>query len=274
MSKTPLHLHLVSDSTGETVHQIARACLAQFPEVRATEHVWTLVRSDTHVEAVINGVDRNPGIMLMSIVNPDLRTLIETRCNERHIPHISVLDPVVNMLGNLLGQPMQSRPGGQRQLDTAYFERMAAVEFAVRHDDGLNMNELGNADILLVGVSRTSKTPTSMYLAHRGYKVANYALVPNVQFPAHYLDGIQMFVVGLTNDPKRLSVLRKTRQIALSDETNIAYSDIDQISDEVRDARRLFTSRDWPIIDVTRRSVEETAAAVIQLHTKWTEERG
>ena len=274
MSNTPLHLHLVSDSTGETVHQIARACLAQFPEVRATEHVWTLVRSDTHVEAVINGVDRNPGIMLMSIVDTDLRTLIETRCNERHIPHISVLDPVVNMLGNLLGQPMQSRPGGQRQLDTAYFERMAAVEFAVRHDDGLNMNELGNADILLVGVSRTSKTPTSMYLAHRGYKVANYALVPNVQFPAHYLDGIQMFVVGLTNDPKRLSVLRKTRQIALSDETNIAYSDIDQISDEVRDARRLFTSRGWPIIDVTRRSVEETAAAVIQLHTKWTEERG
>ena len=274
MSNTPLHLHLVSDSTGETVHQIARACLAQFPEVRATEHVWTLVRSDTHVEAVINGVDRNPGIMLMSIVDPHLRTLIETRCNERHIPHISVLDPVVNMLGNLLGQPIQSRPGGQRQLDTAYFERMAAVEFAVRHDDGLNMNELGNADILLVGVSRTSKTPTSMYLAHRGYKVANYALVPNVQFPAHYLDGIQMFVVGLTNDPKRLSVLRKTRQIALSDETNIAYSGIDQISDEVRDARRLFTSRGWPIIDVTRRSVEETAAAVIQLHTKWTEERG
>jgi regulator of PEP synthase PpsR (kinase-PPPase family) len=274
MSNAPLHLHLVSDSTGETVHQIARACLAQFPEVRATEHVWTLVRSDTHVEAVINGVDRNPGIMLMSIVNSDLRALIETRCDERHIPHISVLDPVVNMLGNLLGQPMQSRPGGQRQLDTAYFERMAAVEFAVRHDDGLNMNELGNADILLVGVSRTSKTPTSMYLAHRGYKVANYALVPNVQFPAHYLDGIQMFVVGLTNDPKRLSVLRKTRQIALSDESNVSYSDIDQISDEVRDARRLFTSRGWPIIDVTRRSVEETAAAVIQLHTKWTEERG
>ena len=274
MSNTPLHLHLVSDSTGETVHQIARACLAQFPEVRATEHVWTLVRRDTHVEAVINGVDRNPGIMLMSIVNPALRALIETRCDERHIQHISVLDPGVNMLGNLLGQPMQSRPGGQRQLDTAYFERMAAVEFAVRHDDGLNMNELGNADILLVGVSRTSKTPTSMYLAHRGYKVANYALVPNVQFPEHYFDGIQMFVVGLTNDPKRLSVLRKTRQIALSDETNIAYSDIDQISDEVRDARRLFTSRGWPIIDVTRRSVEETAAAVIQLHTKWTEERG
>ena len=273
MSNAPLHLHLVSDSTGETVHQIARACLAQFPEVRATEHVWTLVRSDTHVDAVINGVDRNPGIMLMSIVDPDLRALIEKRCNDRHIPHISVLDPVVNMLGNLLGQPMQSRPGGQRQLDTAYFERMAAVEFAVRHDDGLNMNELGNADILLVGVSRTSKTPTSMYLAHRGYKVANYALVPNVSFPAHYLDGLQLFVVGLTNDPKRLSVLRKTRQIALSDESNVSYSDVGQISNEVRDARRLFTSRGWPIIDVTRRSVEETAAAVIQLHTKWTEEK-
>ena len=274
MSNTPLHLHLVSDSTGETVHQVARACLAQFPNVRTTEHVWTLVRSDTHVDAVINGVDRNPGVLLMSIVDTDLRDLIEKRCDARAIPHVSVLDPVVELLGGLLGQPVKSRPGGQRQLDTAYFDRMAAVEFAVRHDDGMNMNELSGADILLVGVSRSSKTPTSMYLAHRGYNVANYALVPNVPFPAHYLDGVRVFVVGLTNDPKRLSVLRKTRQIAISDESNLSYSDTDQIIEEVRDARRLFTKHGWPVIDVTRRSVEETAAAVIQLHTKWLEEAG
>jgi regulator of PEP synthase PpsR (kinase-PPPase family) len=273
MADTTLHIHLVSDSTGETVHQIARACVAQFPDVRTIEHVWTLVRSLNHVDAVFAGLERNPGILLMSVVDSDLRMEFETRCTEKLIPHVAVLDPVVVLLGQFLGQPSRNRPGGQRQLDTAYFDRMAAVEFAVRHDDGLNMNELHDADILLVGVSRTSKTPTCMYLAHRGYKVANYALVPQVPFPMHYIDGLKLFVVGLTNDPKRLSVVRKTRQIAQADEDNTNYTDLELITDEVRDARRLFTRNKWPVIDITRRSVEETAAAVIQLHTAWLEER-
>ena len=272
MTDTTLHIHLVSDSTGETVHQITRACVAQFSNVRTTEHVWTLVRSLNHVEAVFAGVDRNPGIILMSVVDEDLRTEFERRCTERGIPHVSVLDPVVDLLARILGTPMRNRPGGQRQLDTAYFDRMSAVDFAVRHDDGLNMGELHDADILLVGVSRTSKTPTSMYLAHRGYKVANYALVPNVPFPVHYIDGLKLFVVGLTKDPKRLSVVRKTRQIAQSDESNVTYTDLERITEEVRNARRLFAQHQWPVIDVTRRSVEETAAAVIQLHTNWQEQ--
>ena len=272
MNDTTLHIHLVSDSTGETVHQITRACVAQFSNVRTTEHVWTLVRSHNHVDAVFAGVDRNPGVLLMSVVDEDLRTEFERRCTERGIPHVSVLDPVVDLLGRILGKPMRNSPGGQRQLDTAYFDRMAAVEFAVRHDDGLNMGELHDADILLVGVSRTSKTPTSMYLAHRGYKVANYALVPDVPFPAHYIDRLKLFVVGLTNDPKRLSVVRKTRQIAQSDESNVTYTDLERITEEVRNARRLFAQNQWPVIDVTRRSVEETAAAVIQLHTNWQEQ--
>ena len=147
------------------------------------------------------------------------------------------------------------------------------MDFAVSHDDGLNMGDLHDADILLVGVSRTSKTPTSMYLAHRGYKVANYALVPDVPFPQHYIDGLKLFIVGLTNDPKRLSVVRKTRQIAQSDEGNTSYTDLELISGEVRDARRLFARNQWPVIDITRRSIEETAAAVIQLHTAWLEEQ-
>jgi regulator of PEP synthase PpsR (kinase-PPPase family) len=272
MSDETLHIHLVSDSTGETVHQITRACVAQFSNVRTTEHVWTLVRSHNHVDAVFAGVDRNPGILLMSVMDEDLRSEFESRCTKRGIPHVSVLDPVVDLLGRTLGKPMRNRPGGQRQLDTAYFNRMAAVDFAVRHDDGLNMGELHDADILLVGVSRTSKTPTSMYLAHRGYKVANYALVPSVPFPVHYIDGLKLFVVGLTNDPKRLSVVRKTRQIVQSDESNVVYTYLDRITEEVRDARRLFSQNQWPVIDVTRRSVEETAAAVIQLYTNWQEQ--
>ncbi|MFZ8992551.1 MAG: kinase/pyrophosphorylase, partial [Candidatus Puniceispirillaceae bacterium] len=152
-----------------------------------------------------------------------------------------------------------------------YFARIAAVDFAVSHDDGMNMSNLKTADMLIVGISRTSKTPTSMYLAHRGYKVANYALVPQVPFPQHYLDGLNIFVVGLTNDPKRLSQVRRTRQVAMQDTKNEDYANIDQITEEVRNARRLFASNKWPVIDVTRRSVEETAAAILQYYTQWQE---
>lgn len=273
MATQEIHIHLVSDSTGETVHQIARACLAQFPNVTPTEHVWTLVRSESHLDAIFTGVEKSPGMLLMSIIDETLRQKIEDRCIENNIPHVSVLDQVVQLFGEVLGQTSQNLPGRQRKLDTAYFKRIAAVDFAVAHDDGLNMGNLAKADILLVGVSRTSKTPTSMYLAHRGYRVANYALVPNVEFPIHHLDGLDLFVVGLTNDPKRLSQVRKTRQIAMSDTQNTDYAELEAISEEVRQARRLFTANNWPVIDVTRRSVEETAAAVIQLHTRWQEER-
>ena len=273
-AKQTLHIHLVSDSTGETVHQVARACVAQFPNVTTVEHVWTLVRSEAHLDAVCAGLDRNPGVLLMSIVNDDMRDMIANACQSRGIPAVSILDPVVNLLGRVLGQATQNLPGGQRRLNTAYFDRVAAVDFAVSHDDGMNMGQLDRADILLVGVSRTSKTPTSMYLAHRGYKVANYALVPHVPFPLHYLDGLNLPVVGLTNDPKRLSQIRRTRQVAMADTDNQTYADIDQITEEIRNARRLFSEQGWPVIDVTRRSVEETAAAIIQLYTNWKESQG
>ena len=266
-----LHIHLVSDSTGETVHQVARACIVQFPSVAAIEHVWTLVRSEAHLISLCAGLDRNPGALLMSIVNDDMREKIFAECRSRGIPAVSVLDPVVNLLGRVLGQTTQNLPGGQRRLNTAYFDRVAAVDFAVSHDDGMNMGQLDRADVLLVGVSRTSKTPTSMYLAHRGYKVANYALVPRIPFPLHYLDNLNLLVVGLTTDPKRLSQIRRTRQMAMADTDNITYVDVDQITEEVRQARRLFSTQAWPVIDVSRRSVEETAAAVIQLYTNWQE---
>ena len=158
-------------------------------------------------------------------------------------------------------------------MNTAYFDRIAAVDFAVSHDDGMNMGNLKTADMLIVGVSRTSKTPTSMYLAHRGYKVANYALVPKVVFPQHHLDGLDLFVVGLTNDPRRLSQIRRTRQIAMQDQNNESYANIHQITEEVRDARRLFNVNGWPVIDVTRRSVEETAATILQHYNSWCEKQ-
>ena len=273
MPQQILHIHLVSDSTGETVHQVARACLAQFTGVKTIEHVWTLVRTEAHLDALFVGLDRYPGVLLMSIIDQDLRLTIETACSAKGTPVTSVLDPVVNLLTTVLGQQTTNLPGGQRRLNTEYFDRMAAVDFAVSHDDGLNMGNLKKADMLIVGISRTSKTPTSMYLAHRGYKVANYALVPKVPFPQHYLDGVNVFVVGLTNDPKRLSQIRRTRQDAMRDSENENYTDIQQITWEVRNARRLFATNGWPVIDVTRRSVEETAAAIIQYYNIWHEQR-
>ena len=271
MPQQTLHIHLVSDSTGETVHQVARACLAQFTDVKPVEHVWTLVRTTAHLDALFAGLERHPGILLMSIINQDLRTTIESVCSTKGVATVSILDPVVNLLTTVLGQAITNLPGGQRRLDTAYFTRMAAVDFAVSHDDGMNMGDLKKADMLIVGVSRTSKTPTSMYLAHRGYKAANYALVPQVPFPQHYLDGLKLFVVGLTNDPKRLSQIRRTRQTAMMDKTNDSYADIEQITEEVRNARRLFKINGWPVIDVTRRSVEETAAGILQHYNTWCE---
>ena len=271
MPKQTLHIHLVSDSTGETVHQVARACLAQFTDVKTIEHVWTLVRSTEHLDALFVGLDRHPGILLMSIIDQDIRLTIEGACRVRGVPSTSILDPVVNLLATVLGQAMTNLPGGQRRLDTDYFDRMAAVDFAVSHDDGMNMGNLKKADMLIVGISRTSKTPTSMYLAHRGYKVANYALVPHVPFPKYFLDGTTLFVVGLTNDPKRLSQIRRTRQASMLDKDNEDYVNIDQITEEVRAARRLFTDNKWPVIDVTRRSVEETAAAILQHYNAWCE---
>jgi hypothetical protein len=273
MAHSSLHIHLVSDSTGETVHQVARAALAQFPDVQISEHIWTLVRTPAHVETIASALNRNPGILLYSVVDPEIRRLIERLCSESNIPNLSVLDPLMNMLSSVLGYRQNTQPGGQHKLDKAYFDRMAAVEFAVNHDDGLNMDRLKDAQILLVGVSRTSKTPTSMYLANRGYRVANYALVPNVDFPLHLLENApDLFVVGLTTDAKRLSMVRRNRLQHMSDSQNDTYADIDNINDELKSARRLFSGQNWPVLDVSRRSIEETAAAVLHLYMNKREE--
>ena len=273
MVHSSLDIHLVSDSTGETVHQVARAALSQFPDVQISEHIWTLVRTPAHVETIASALTRNPGILLYSVVDPEIRRLIERLCSESSIPSLSVLDPLMDMLSSVLGYRQNTQPGGQHKLDKAYFERMAAVEFAVNHDDGLNMDRLKDAQILLVGVSRTSKTPTSMYLANRGYRVANYALVPNVDFPLHLLENTpNLFVVGLTTDAKRLSMVRRNRLQHMSDSQNDTYADLDNINDELKSARRLFSGQNWPVLDVSRRSIEETAAAILHLYVNKREE--
>jgi [pyruvate, water dikinase]-phosphate phosphotransferase / [pyruvate, water dikinase] kinase len=262
---TRFHLHLVSDSTGDTVHSVARACLVQFENSEAIEHIWSMVRTKAQVERVISGVSANLGVVLYTLVDETLRAPLVEGCRKLQVPAIPVLDPVIGALGAYLGTEARGLPGRQHLLDSEYFQRIDAMTFALNHDDGQSAWGWNDADVILVGVSRTSKTPTCIYLANRGIKAANVALVPGAEPPPELFDLTRPLVVGLTNDPERLIQVRRNRLIQLKQQDRSDYVDIEAVRQEVANARRLFTEQQWPVIDVTRRSIEETAAAVLKL---------
>jgi len=263
---TSFHLHLVSDSTGDTVHAVARACLVQFEGAEAVEHIWSMVRTKVQVERVLHGVSTNPGVVLYTLVNDNLRMSLIEGCRKLQAPTIPVLDPVIGALGAYLGRQSRGLPGQQHLLDAEYFQRIDAMTFALNHDDGQSAWGLNEADVILVGVSRTSKTPTCMYLANRGIKVANIPIVPGVALPPELFTATRPLIVALTNDPERLIQVRQNRLSQLhQQETRTDYTDLAAVRDEVQKARRLFAEHHWPVIDVTRRSIEETAAAILKL---------
>jgi [pyruvate, water dikinase]-phosphate phosphotransferase / [pyruvate, water dikinase] kinase len=259
------HLHLVSDSTGETVHSVARACLVQFDEAQAIEHVWSMVRTRAQIDRVIAGVEANPGVVLFTIVNDQVREVLQEGCRRLQVPAIPVLDPVIGALASYLGRQSRGLPGQQHLLDSEYFARIDAMTFAINHDDGQSSWGLDEADVCLVGVSRTSKTPTCLYLANRGVKAANVPIVRGVPLPPELLAATKPLVVGLTNDPERLIHLRRNRLSMLDHNETSDYTDLESVRAEVREARRLFAEHHWPVIDVTRRSIEETAASIYRL---------
>jgi regulator of PEP synthase PpsR (kinase-PPPase family) len=260
-----MHLHLVSDSTGETVRSVARACLSQFEGVTPVEHFWSLVRNETHLGKVIAGIEAHPGPVLFTMVADGLRETLLGACQRLAVPSISVLDPAMATLASYLGEKSGHSPGRQHALDADYFRRIEAMNFTLAHDDGQLTHDIDKAEIVLVGVSRTSKTPTSLYLANRGYRVANVPLVPGVPPVQTLFEAKEPLIVGLTNDPGRLVQVRKSRLLSLNEEKETDYVDLERVKEEVADARRLFTRSGWPVIDVTRRSIEETAAAIITL---------
>jgi regulator of PEP synthase PpsR (kinase-PPPase family) len=262
---TRFHLHLVSDSTGETVHSVARACLVQFEDSEAIEHIWSMVRTRSQIERVIAGVEANPGVVLFTLVDEKLRGLLQDGCRRLGVPAIPVLDPVIGALASHLGRQSRGLPGQQHLLDNEYFARIDAMTFALNHDDGQSTWGLNDADVVLVGVSRTSKTPTCIYLANRGIKAANVPLVPGVPLPPELETATRPLMVGLTNDPERLIQVRRNRLSMLHQDDTTDYTDIEAVRDEVAQARRLFTRHRWPVIDVSRRSIEETAAAILKL---------
>ena len=260
-----LNLHLLSDSTGETLETIAKAALAQFDDVAVSRHFWPMVRSTAHLDRILTDIAANPGMVLFTLVNRDLRARLETRCAALGLPAVPALDTVTGALSQLLGQTAKARPGGQHILDAAYFARVEAIHFTMAHDDGIAHENWEEADIVLAGVSRSSKTPTSIYLANRGYKTANIPIVPESPPPELLYRLEHPLVVGLTTSADRLVAVRRNRLSALGESRATAYADEGAVKDELAYARRLFADNGWPVIDVTRRSIEETAAAVIKL---------
>jgi [pyruvate, water dikinase]-phosphate phosphotransferase / [pyruvate, water dikinase] kinase len=260
------HLHLVSDSTGDTVHSVAKACLVQFDEAEPIEHSWILVRTEAQLERVLAGIAAHPGLVLFTMVDDALRRDLVEGCRRQQIVAIPVLDPVMNAIETFLGAASRGVPGQQHLLDAEYFQRVDAMTFALAHDDGQSAWGLDEAEVILVGVSRTSKTPTCLYLGNRGIKAANVPFVPGTPLPLELLSAERPLIVGLTNDPDRLVQLRRSRLTMLqAGDGHSDYADIEQVRAEVLQARRFFTNRQWPVIDITRRSIEETAATVVQL---------
>lgn len=262
---TYFHLHLVSDSTGETLNAMARAACARFNDVLEIEHIYALVRSAPQVERVLREIAEAPGVVLHTIVDQSLRDALEAGCQKLEMPCFGALDPLVSALSWYLGAPLSTRVGAQYSLDNDYFNRMDALSYALGHDDGQGTQDLQSADVVLVGVSRTSKTPTCIYLAHRGVRAANVPLVSPAEPPIALKSLRGVPVVGLTVSPDRLVQIRRNRLRSLNEGRDSSYVDIDMVRGEIVAARRLFERQGWPVIDVTRRSVEETAAAVINI---------
>lgn len=265
MAQRHLHLHLVSDSTGETVSAVARACLVQFEGVSVTEHAWHMVRTPPLLEKVVATIAAQPGLVLFTLIDRAMRQQLQDACWARQIPCVAVMDPVLNAMAAYLGMESAAQPGRQHNMDAEYFRRIEAMEYALAHDDGQGTWDLTQADVILLGVSRTSKTPTCIYLANRGVRAANIPLVPGVPLPEEIVSQTKALVVGLTNDPAHLVALRRTRLQELNEQRNTDYIDLERVRAEVQEARKLFSRHGWPVIDVSRRAIEETAAEVLAL---------
>jgi hypothetical protein len=264
------HLHLVSDSTGETLITVARAVAAQYANVTAVEHVYPLVRSQKQLDRVLDEIEEAPGIVLFTLLEKDLVHRLQDKCKEINIPSLSIIGPVMQLFEAYLGAATAGRVGAQHVLNAEYFKRIDALNYTMMHDDGQHVEGLEEADVVLVGVSRTSKTPTSIYLANRGIRTANVPLVPGIPLP-HQLESLKNpLVVSLHATPERLIQVRQNRLLSMGAGPSTSgedYIDRQAVTDEVAYARKLSARFNWAQLDVTRRSIEETAAAVLKLYT-------
>jgi regulator of PEP synthase PpsR (kinase-PPPase family) len=259
------HLHMVSDATGETLVAIAKAARVQYSQFRAVEHVHSLVRTQRELDRAIREIETHPGIILYTLVNRELIGRLEETARQLNVPCVPVLQPILQVMEAYLGAPSTPAVGAQHALDADYFRRIEALNFTMLHDDGHLPPRLDDADIVLVGISRTSKTPTSIYLANRGFKTANVPLVPNTPVLPQ-LESTKTLVVGLIASADRIAQVRHNRVLEHFHSHVDDYVDRDAIAAEIAATRQLCARHGWPIIDVTRRSIEETAAAILRLY--------
>ena len=264
------HIHLVSDSTGETLTSVVNASMVQFAEGSSLcdQHLWALIRTPGQMERVIQAIAAARGMVLFTLVDSEMRDMLQIGCRDLGIPCIAVLDPILAALSAYLGEQAQGLPGRQHQLDAQYFARIEAMQFTMAHDDGQGTEDIEQADVVLVGVSRTSKTPTSIYLANRGLRTMNVPLAPGVPIPPQLGTAQHPLIVGLITSPDRLVQVRRNRLQSMNEDRDTPYVDIEAVKAEMVAARRLFGQHGWPVIDVTRRSIEETAAAIFTLYSR------
>ena len=264
--KAFFHLHMISDSTGETLITTGRAVASQYSNWRAIEHITPMVRTSQELENALEKVDGTPGIVLYTMVDPSLEQDLKNRCNNLGVPALNILAPVTKVFDKFLGDTVSGRMGAQHTLDEDYFGRLDAIQFAMAHDDGNIPDNVEDADVILIGISRTSKTPTSIYLAQRGYKTFNIPLVPGNELPQEVIESKHPLVVALIASADRIQQVRENRLLAFDRElSGDTYVDRASIQEELAWTRRLCKQNNWPMIDVSKRSVEETAAAILAL---------
>jgi len=265
---TTVVLYLVSHASGELVEMLARTAVTQLAGVEVRRRLWKMVRRLDQVPEILGVIAATPGYVLHSVSHSDVRDALEEGCRHLGVPYHYALEPLVSQLSEYTGAAVLSHHSSGDAFDEDYFRRVEAMKYALAHDDGLASDDLDDADVIIVGVSRATKTPTCMYLASRGIKAANVPLVPGAPPPAGFLQANGPLVVGLTVDPSRLALIRAARLAALRDKSNSDYADLDALRKEVLEARRLFIRRGWPIIDASHRSIEQTASLIIDMLRK------
>jgi regulator of PEP synthase PpsR (kinase-PPPase family) len=264
-----LHLHLISDATGETLLTVGRAASAQYPGVSVIEHMHSMVRAPKQIDHLLVEIEQEPGIVLYTLVDRVMAAMLEQGCRNIGVPCFSVLDPVLQVFQSYLGASSQGRVGAQHSLDGDYFRRIEALTFTMMHDDGQLPEDLDLAEIVIIGVSRTSKTPTSIYLANRGFRTANIPIVPGIGLPLELEAVTKPLIVALVATPDRIVQMRENRVLsnAVFGEDD-PYVDRAAVANEIAATRKICARKGWPVIDVTRRSIEETAAAILALRNK------
>ena len=261
-------IYLISDSTGETLERIFLALKAQFKNIEYKIHSYSFTRTENQILKILEDAQiNNNSIILYTIVDNNLAKYLANTSSDKNIPCFGVLGNLILNFSKILNQKASHEPSGQHILNEEYYDRIEAIQFTMNHDDGNLLNDIDKSDIVLVGVSRTSKTPTSIYLANKGFRTSNIPLVNENSLPEKLKkDPHFTCVVGLSTEPERLADLRKNRMNSLKEKENTVYTNLENIKDEVIKAKKTFQKYKWPVIDVTRKSVEETAASIIKIH--------